>query len=356
MEIDDNLLAPLVARLRATASTRAIGRLLRSVKEERALRPGDLHVSGNKEQLLHTLCSGVDRGFISLGRIASLVAELEENGSQHIFLFNLTQQGLNELSPQRLGTAFRTPSSPSPAMYQEAGPDQPQIYFKQRRDVLVVKQIHTATYWERDTVRSFETDSERAVFDVQRRCRALNILRIIPRYEQAEIRIDRLSGSDRDKDVGRFLQDFLHDLSPTISADRHLRPTPIWDGFQAMVNARTDTHMNVDVAADPSVRVHISGRREGSGGRDVRDHPSYKYSSSDYVRDRLSISWFVHDKDELEDYRVHTIMSRFGHRDRIYAKVYISATMPPKVLDHVLGKNRFRFFAKWVRWCSSISA
>ena len=340
MEMDDNLLDLLVARLHATPSTRAVGRLLRSVKDERALRPGDLHVSGNKEQLLRSICSGVDRGFISLGRLASLVAELEENGSQHIFLFNLTRQGLNELSPELLGTAFGTPSSPSPAMYEEAGPDQPQIYFKQDRDVLVVKQIHTATYWERDTARSFERDTERAVFDVQRSCRALNMLRIIPRHEQAEIRIDRLSGSDRDKDVGRFLQDFLHDLSPTISADRHLRPTPIWDGFQSIVNTRADTHMNVDVAVDPSVRVHISGRREGSRGQDVRDHPSYKYSSSDYVRDRLSISWFVHDEGELEDYRVHTIMSRFGHRDRVYAKVYVAATMPPKVLNHVLERIR----------------
>ena len=85
MEMDDNLLELLVARLHATPSTRAIGRLLRSANAERALRPGDLHVSGNKEELIRSVRSGVGRGFISLGRLASLVAELEENGrSTHL--------------------------------------------------------------------------------------------------------------------------------------------------------------------------------------------------------------------------------------------------------------------------------
>ena len=336
-----DLLDLLLDRLQAARDKRAIQGLLRTVNDDHGLRPGELRITGNKEDLLHHVRHAIDSGLLSIERLATFVDRLEENGGQHLFLFDLTSDGLADLCSRTLRQAFSaTPAGPTPAMY-AAIPDQPQIYFSQQSDALIVKQIHAATFWEKDEARSYANETERATFLVQRQRRALNIFRIFPKIRQAEIRIDRITGTIGDTEIGEYFRAFLATLSPILDVDRHLRTTPIWDGFSDIVKSRDGTYMSTDGAEDPYVKISISNRRAGIAGQDVRDHPSYQYDEADYARNRLNIYWdtarFVAhpDPERGDPPRVHTILSRFVLDDREYGKLYISATVSPAVLSSV---------------------
>lgn len=348
--MNGELLDLLLARLRAARDKRAIQGLLRAVNDEQALRRGELRITGNKDELLQHIRDGIDRRLLSVHRLATFVDQLEENGGQHLFLFDLTPDGLAALSPTTFRHAFPPiPPGPTPAMYADI-PDQPQVYFSDRPDALVVKQIHAATFWEKDENRSHSDDTERTTVVVRRRRRALNLFRLLPDQQQAEIRLDRITHGIGDKEVGEYLREFLLTLDPILNVDRHLRPTPIWNGFRAIVNCRAGTYMSTDGAEDPSVKVNISNRRSGGRGHDVRDHPSYQFAATDYVRDHLNIYWDTEalapivDLDRGDPKRVHTILSRFTLDDRTYGKVYIAATISPEVLSSVT--ERIRGFAR----------
>ena len=342
--MSDNLLDLLLDRLRATSGNRAIQSFLREVKDERSLKRGELLVSGTKEQLLQHICDAVNHEHIAVRRLATLVAHLEENGGQHIFLFDLTPEGVEALNAESLRLAFPPMADLTPDMY-SAKPAQPRIYFQQRSDALVVKQIRTSTFWKKDEERSFDRPTERAVVTVLRESRAVNLFRVCPRDQHAEIRIDRLSGYVRDKDMEEHFLTFLRDLSPVLNPTLHVTPTRIWQGFSDIIRSRDDTFMNTDFAQSDSVNVNISNRRAGLRGQDVRAHVPYDLSSSGYARDTLKIHWLV-DKlltnwDEEDDpLTVHTILSRFGCNGDEYGKVYIGATISPEVLTSVTKRIR----------------
>ena len=335
--MNGDLLDLLLARLRAARDKRALQGLLRAVNEEQALPRGELRVTGNKDELLQHIRAGVDKHLLSLQRLATFVDQLEENGGQHLFLFDLTPDGLAALRPSAFRQAFPLlPPGPTPAMYADI-PDQPQVYFSEQPDALVVKQIHAATFWEKDENRSHSDDTERTTVVIRRRRRALNLFRVLPDQQQAEVRIDRITQGIGDKEVGEYLREFLVALQPVLNVEHDLRSTPIWNGFRAIVNCRNGTYMSTDGAEDPIVKVNISNRRAGGAGQDVRDHPSYQFAATDYVRDHLNIYWETEglvanwDPERGDPKRVHTILSRFTLDERAYGKVYIAATVSPEV-------------------------
>ena len=176
------------------------------------------------------------------------------------------------------------------------------------------------------------------------------MFRVFPGKEKAEIRLDRIMHSIMDKEIKHNLRAFLEVLAPVIDVDRHLRPTPIWNGFAAIIDCRDGTYMSTDGAEDPSVKVNISNRRAGGAGHDVRDHPSHQLSTTDYARDQVNIYWDTEplvpnwDPARGDPPQVHTILSRFALDDREYGKVYIAATVSPEVLSGVT--ERIRGFAK----------
>ena len=148
--MNGTLLDLLLSRLEAARDKRAIQGLLRAVNEEHGLPRGELRITGRKDDLLHHIRDGVDRGLISVNRLSALVDRLEENGGQHLFLFDLTPEGVAALQAPTFRSAFASmPSSPAPSMYADI-PHPPKIYFAQRDDALVIKQIHAATFWEKD--------------------------------------------------------------------------------------------------------------------------------------------------------------------------------------------------------------
>ena len=347
--MNGSLLHSLLARLDVARDKRAIQGLLGSVKTEQGLSPDQLRISGSKADLLHQIRVGVNGGFILIDRLLTLVDRLEENGGQHLFLFDLTPEGAAALRPSAFQSAFASiPSTPTPAMYADM-PSQAELYFQQRPDALVVKQIYAAAFWERDESRSYENEDERSTVMVRCRRRALNVFRVTPDQQKAEIRIDRVKHGIGDKNIAQNLQGFVRDLAPVLDVSRHLIPTRIWKVFSAIINCRDGTYMSTDVAEDPSVKVQLSNRRAEDAGKDVRDHPSYQFSTTEYARDQVNIYWDTEplvrnwDPERGDLKRVHTMLSRFVLDGHEYGKVYIPATVSPEVLSGVT--ERIRSFA-----------
>ena len=341
----------LLMRLRAVSSKRALQDLLRTVNQEQQHSLGRLRVTGNKDNLLDGIRAGIDRQILTVARLASLVDRLEENGGQHIFLFDLTEEGIDALRTQAFRQAFATmPSGPTPLMYSDT-PAQPQTYFSERPEGLVVKKIHTVHFWEKDESRSYSDEYERATIQVRRSKRAIDLFKVNPELRQAEIRISKTTSGIDDKSAGERFQVFTQTLSPLVDIDGHLQSTPIWDGFSTIVRTRDGTFMSIDDAHDPSIRITISNRRTGWHTKDVRDHPTYKYADTNYVRKHLNIYWDTEGLATLQTgpaqgdpERVHTVLSKFVLGQRAYGKVYVAATVSPEVLSGVT--ERVRRFAQ----------
>ena len=349
--MNEELLDLFAERLRAASSTRAVRGLLRAINQEQELRPGELRFAGTKEELLQSVRSGCERGLLSTTRLAQLVDRLEENGSQHVFLFDLTEEGRDALTAEALKSTFPLmPPQPTKELYATRPRDS--VHLSERPDAIVIKQVYTATYWEQDESRSFSRETERANYQVQRYRRAVNLFRLIPQQKTAEIRIDRVMEHDRNKQaVMERFRTFLLALAPIVNVRDHLLPTPIWHAYRPIVEDRSCTYMNVDETKDASTNLVISNRRAAQAGKDVRDHESYAVTRTEgYTRERLSVYWKTDaiitmpaDPERNDRAEIHTVLSRVKLNGRDYGKLYIAATVSPEVLSSVT--QRIRRFA-----------
>lgn len=331
------LLEPLVRRLREARAKSRLQAFLKRIKKEQDVPVRKFRSSGTIEQLIEAVEIAARDGLISATDLAALVDEVEENGGQHVFLFDLTPAGIARARSRALKDAFQTlPAQPTPGMYADL-PAASRVYFVKREDTIVIKQIFRASYWEKDETRSYERDNERATFIVRRQRRAINLLRLEPRTGRAEIRIDRVRGQMDDRLAMSLLADFQNSLKGAFDFQSLVTPLEIWRGFPRIVKDRTRTYMSTDGARDASVSVNISNRREKSEGGDVRDHRHYRFSGTDYSRDTLNVYWF---EPGNEDEKFHSILSREEVNGQAVGKVYVAAKLTPAQLAYVLDTIR----------------
>jgi hypothetical protein len=327
------LLAALVSRLKEARSKGRLGLLLKRIKEEQDVPRRKFRSSGTIEQLREAVGIAAADGLISVKDLASLVDDVEENGGQHIFLFNLTEAGKQRARSQAFKGAFQAlPAQATPAMYAEL-PSAKRTYLTERATRIVVKQISRAEYWEKDEDRSYSRADERATFIVRRQRRAINLLLLDPVQGRAEVRIDRVRSLMDDGLALTLFSEFQNDLQDAFAFASLTTPVPIWQGFTRIVSDRANTYMSTDGAKDASVTVNISNRREADRGTDVRDHPTYAYATRDYTRDTLNVYWLQEGKE-----KVHTILSRVP--DANIGKIYVAAKIDADQLAYVIERIR----------------
>jgi hypothetical protein len=334
-----DLLKALVARLQAARAKVRLELLLKQSRQDQGLSRRAFRASGTMEELAQAVFVAAEKGALTPEHLARVVDEVEENGGQHIFLFDLTPDGVALVRSGRLQRSFtRLPPQPTVAMYSEL-PAATRTYLEDRGpDGLAVKQIARAAYWERDEENSYSEEDRRVVATVRRQRRAVNLFKVNPLRAEAEIRIDRVRNQMDDVLATALFQQFKTTLEDVVDFERHLTVTPIWNGFRLIVNDLETTYMSTDSARDPSVSVHISNRRDSDRGTDVRQHISYRYTSTDYTRDSLNIYWRL--AGDGEENKVHSILSRTKLPDRDYSKVYVAAKIERDQLSHVIERIR----------------
>jgi hypothetical protein len=330
-----NLLRALVNRLKEARAKNRLESLLRRVKQGGEVLRRKFRVSGSIDELAEAVQIAAQEGLLTADVLASLVDEVEENGAQHIFLFDLTDAGAALARSRTLKRAFQPlPNQPTPAMYAEL-PTATRTYISERPEGIVIKQIGRAMYWEKDEDRSYEREDERAVFIVRRQRRAINLLRLDPARKRAEVRIDRVRGLMDDRLAITLFTQFRTAIQPEFDFEANMAPVQIWRGFTRIVADKVSTYMSTDGAKDPSVSVQISNRRERDRGPDVRDHPAYRYTGEEYVRDTLNVYWR---QDNGE--KIHTVLSRVKAGDKEYGKIYVAAKLDPSELTNVVDSIR----------------
>ena len=140
------LLGPLVRRLREARAKSRLEGLLRQIKLEQDVPRRKFRSSGTIDQLIEAVEIAAREGLVSANDLASLVDEVEENGGQHVFLFDLNEAGVKRASSKALREAFPSlPAQPTPAMYADL-PSASRVYFSERTDAVVIKQIFKASY------------------------------------------------------------------------------------------------------------------------------------------------------------------------------------------------------------------
>ena len=315
--------------------------MLAEVKDRRHL-PRSFRSTGTTDDLRISVQEAVNKGHLSLDELARLVDQIEENGGQHIFLFNRTPEGRRRLTRDNIANAFADlPARPTAALY-AAIPSSTRTYYKPDPNLLIVKQIRPASYWERSGSWTDQPGGERTISEHQVHRRAVNLLVINPANDEVEIRIDRVRGGKYDDLAIAYCGDFLDTLKHVLRIGEHIEPIPIWEHFNEIARDRTDTFMNVDASADPAVKQRMSNRREGSYGTDVRDHPDYVMDQKTYVRDFVNIFWNI-DSDSGSKL-IYTALNKVEVQDHECGKVYVSAKSEPSELEHVI--TRIRRFAR----------
>ncbi len=333
------LVPQLVDRISKARGKRKLVDLLRSVKEAHDLR---IRTTGTLEDLEAALTGVVLDEHLSLDSLRAVVDEVEENGAQHIFLFKLTDAGREALTPRRLANAFPAPPANLTQGFYGETPRRHTVFIGDRPGQVIVKEVHTGSYWELDEDESEDGPTRRVRVTVLRQRRAVNMLRIFPATGDAEIRIDRLKGSNDTKIALEGLDDFTTRLAAVLDMQGHLTPVDVRPSFPTMVAAEGETFMLTDHASDASARQIISSRREGpTRATDIRKHPNYQLKGNGYVRDALHIYWKVAGAD---DRLVFSIISAVQpddtDDDTEYAKVYVSAKVEPGDLDYVIARIR----------------
>lgn len=332
--MNPELLAALLGRLQESRAKRRLESLLKRIKQEQDVPRQTFRASGTIEQLREAVGRAAAEGLISAQDLASLVDEAEENGAQHIFLFDLNEAGKARARSQEFrATLPALPAQPTPAMYAEL-PGSKRTYLSARTGRVVVKQIYKAEYWEKDeeASRTLSNENRRVNVTIRRERRAINLLSLDPVLGRAEVRIDRVRGQLDDSLALDLFAQFKDDLSEVFDFDSLSTPVEIWRAFPAIVADREGTYMSTDGAKDASVSITISNRRENELGTDVRNHPTYAYATDDYVRDTLNVYWLRGGE------KVHTILSRVPGTG--LSKVYVAAKLEPSLLDYVIERIR----------------
>ncbi|HEY0873391.1 MAG TPA: hypothetical protein VGD94_07960 [Vicinamibacterales bacterium] len=339
--MNDELVTLLLQRVKEAG---AIGRLvekLKAIKAEQNL-PNDFRLTGIKtEQAIEAARRAVSESWLPEHALAKFVDEVEENGAQHIFLFDLTDEGRRRLTANRLGAVFQgVPGHPTVAMYTET-PGKKRTFFENRTDALTVKQIFVGSYWERDDDRSYDREDERATVMVRQHRRAVNLLRVLPEQQQVEIRIDRVRGRMDNTLALEVLGSFLEDLGDDFDLEVDVTPVEIWRALPRIAADRTEVYLNKDDAEDPSAKISFHNLRARDKGTDVRDHPKYQMRGRDVVRTGMNPYWIVPD-EENKIYSNLTVLEapRLGR----CGKIYLSAELRPTTVQHVL--DRIRHFAR----------
>jgi hypothetical protein len=332
------LVPQLVERISQARGKRKLVELLRSVKQAHDLK---IRTTGTTEQLEEALTEVVLDHHLSLDAVRTLVDEIEENGTQHIFLFRLTDAGQAALTARRLANAFAAPSANVTAGFYGETPRRHAVFIGDRPGQLIVKEVHTGSFWELDEDASEDGPTRRVRVTVLRQRRAINMLRIMPESGDVEIRIDRLRGANDKKIALAGLDQFVTRLG-VLNLEQHLQPVDIRPAFPAIVGAEDETFMLTDHARDASARQIISSRREGPRrATDIRQHPNYRLKGNQYLRDALHIYWKI---DGDDDRMVFSILSAIkpdgAGGDLEYTKVYISAKVEPGDLDYVIARIR----------------
>jgi hypothetical protein len=331
--MDHALVDALLARLKAARAKEHLARLLADIRHTQQLTNRDLGITGTVEDLEGHARKALENGWLSEKQLSVVVDEVEENGGQHVWLFQLSTAGKKALMAAALKKSLaEPPANPTAALYAEL-PKLTRTFVQERADSIAVKQIYKADYWEKDDTRSVSGADERVTYYVRKERRAINLMRILPEAGLAEIRIDRVRGQNDESLAVQLLKSFTESIDD-LDLPEHFIPVPIWQGFSAMVADEEKTYMSTDEGEDGSVQLRISNRREGAKGEDVRKHAAYKLGGA-FARRSLNVYWVQADKS-----KIHTILSKVAVDGTELAKVYVAAKLSKAELEGVIGTIR----------------
>jgi hypothetical protein len=331
------LVDSLIERLFAAEANKKVADLLRSIRDDHGLTSQQLRITGSEEELKAALRQAITIGALPVNDLAAHVDAVEENGNQHIFIFDMTAGGVAELTPQRARGQRISATTPTENAY-DAYPGDRLTWHVDRLNRLVLKQIHTASFWRKNDQESTRTEEREVLIYDRVRRRAINMLVIDSSRRRAEIRVSRVEGSlESDRKAVERLAEFVSRVAPFLKLEEHLTPTPIWNAFFAIATNREEVVMHWDRAAEARLSVTLSDRMLGRGG-DVRDHPDYRLHGQKWARKELRVSWLRGSGEDSEEIAVK--LSEVKYEDVPIGKVEFYKPTDPESLNYVIGRIR----------------
>jgi hypothetical protein len=143
------LVDTILSRLIEENAKGRVEKLLAKVKEEKDLGKNAFRTRGSKEELSGTITELIRTGYLSIERLARLLDDVEENGGQHIFPFEATEEGKKAIKVGKLRKLFHPTPAITKSLYADI-PASKRTYFVENGDELIIKQIYCGAFWEID--------------------------------------------------------------------------------------------------------------------------------------------------------------------------------------------------------------
>jgi hypothetical protein len=311
-------------------------------------RKPEFKVTGTPAELATAVQAAIIDGALKESEIVELVDALEENGGQHIILFDISDAGKKALTPKAFVKAFDPFEKPTEAFYSQYPPGKQIRYELREGRVIVVKQVFTTQFWRRNESDTEETDTRRTVVYDRVRRRSINLFLFDTETGRIEVRVDHVHGKD-DKLAQQLFLAFRDDLLKLVDFEDHLIAVDVSRAYKGIIGARDETFMSIDEAFDGSASMRFAKMREAAAGRDIRDHPGHAKAiiEKSVGRNAVRVYWLIGKNDDQR--RVHTIVSTMDYEGKdgdtlTFGKAYVPAKIDPKDLDHALA--RIRHFAR----------
>jgi hypothetical protein len=334
------LIERLVKRLFAAQNREQVVRFLKRIKDGNDDARRELRTSGNLEELETQLVAAVGRGWVSIRELAATVDEAEENGNQHVFLFDLTDAGREHITRGGALRHFReAPHDPVEEAYSDL-PTGTVLVRNITAEVFLVKEVFTAAYWITRSTTHPSEDEEIIVRERQKQ-RAMNLLVADTGRSTVEIRIGRIEdrGETRQNLTRRF-NDFIARLGRWFDVQLDLVVVPVWDAFPLIQQDRDFVIMPSDRSASATANQLMAVRRRGQHA-DIRDDPDYPANARTYARSEMRLEWIRGAGDNAE--YIPCRISEFAIDEQKFAKVEFRQRIERDALNYVIG--RIRHFA-----------
>lgn len=312
--------------------------LLSQLKEAHNL--GNAIKIKSDDEIARSLRVAIDAEHLTIEDLYALLDEKEENGGQHIYLFDLTDVGRRDIRARDLAERFggiddlsaRIRYSPLPATH---------TWFEQRGPLLVVKRISTEEYAHPSFFHSRLIDGVEYRSPQPQKRRFVSLLIIDPVSGQAELRIERLGGHNSKHAQEMFLK-IKNELFPTIDLIEHFKSVRVDYGFDGITSNRTETFMSHDAYTDGGFGGRFVRRRDEGGMIDIRDDPGWQSTLHRLTVCRKSLSVYWVTENAL---RLHSVLSTpeilMGINNRLeFGKVFIQEKMSPDQVSHVVNRVR----------------
>lgn len=317
-------------------------RLLTEIKDSYDLKRGEITTAQNAsyDMIIESLSKAMREGWVTTDRVISILDNAELAGRQHVLLFNVTADLLDELQGQLQRPGTLNTSGVQLEEFWEVPLGSYTRILRNDASFLVLKVIACRYYWVSDEQHPSQDRIE--IVKQRERERSAVIIKLNKADRLLQFRVpvrEKAPNADTGSSVYEFLMEIVTSQYGQGSRGwfNKLQPFPIEGTYQKMIDNRDDFLLLTDTPEDQHIKSTMSHKGKSEAAKDLRDHEQWGYAEG-FARVSLRGLWKLSD-DVSVDVRMHAEKIRTGSQvSRRVARVFFPKPCSDQEVEHVIQR------------------